>query len=53
LLLGQSGETPFQIVKFEPSSLIGRDHQPRVSLLQFYILAVPRIATRMADVLAI
>ncbi len=53
LLLRQFGETAFQIAKFEPRSLIGRQHQTRIGFLQFDTLSMPRVPARVAYMLAV
>src|SRR5271165_381284 len=53
LLLGQFGESAFQIAKLEPRGLIGRERQARATFLQFDAGALARVAASVADVLMV
>lgn len=53
LLLGQFGESAFQIAKLESQGLVGRERQARVTFLQFGAGALARVAASVADVLMV
>jgi hypothetical protein len=53
LLLGQFGESAFQIAKLEPQGLIGRERQAGVTFLQFDAGALACVTASVADVLMV
>ena len=49
----QLGDSALQIAQFEPDSLIGRERQTRVALLQFDAIALARRLAGEADILVV